>query len=238
MAYKYGVGLEFLRQMSSEDLNELVEVLKGKDNDKRFSENLSYNERFRMHYPKHSEYIELILEELQRYGGNTFANFVRNGGVLYAEILKDVCKKMKVSYSSHYPVEDIESALLFKIARNALENMNDGECKDLFKTLDVKTDNYTPQAVVMALQAAIKLGKFKSYQLTLSIVNTIWKAVFGRGANVICKQHSHKMDVCFCRPCRLDDFWNLGGCGYGRPGIQSYDTCRGANSLPKAKIYG
>ncbi|MGP1532868.1 MAG: DUF3944 domain-containing protein [Campylobacter sp.] len=33
MAYKYDIGLEFLRQMSNEDLNDLVEILKGKDND-------------------------------------------------------------------------------------------------------------------------------------------------------------------------------------------------------------
>lgn len=41
MAYKYDIGLEFLRQMKNEDLNDLVEILKGKDNDERISESLS-----------------------------------------------------------------------------------------------------------------------------------------------------------------------------------------------------
>ena len=60
MAYKYDIGLEFLRQMSNEDLNDLVEILKGKDNDERISESLSNDKKFIKHYPDHAQYIDLI----------------------------------------------------------------------------------------------------------------------------------------------------------------------------------
>jgi len=185
MAYKYDIGLEFLRQMSNEDLNDLVEILKGKDNDERISESLSNDKKFIRHYPDHAQYIDLILEEIQRYGGNTFVNIFRGGGVQYAEILEDVCKRMKVHYSPHYSIEDIELSLLLKITTDALEKMSEGERKELLKDLDIKTDKYTPQAVIMALQTAIKLGKFKAYQFTLVIVNAIWKAIFGKGLTII-----------------------------------------------------
>lgn len=181
MAYKYDLGLEFLREMSNEDLNDLVEILKGKDDDRRLTEELSINEKFKKYYPNHLEYIDLILEEIQKYGGNTFINMFRGGGVYYAEILKDVCSKMKVHYSEHYPIEDIELSLLLKIVSDALDKMSESERKELLKDIDIKTDSYTSQSVIIALQAAIKLGKFKVYQLTLIVVNAVMKALFGRG---------------------------------------------------------
>lgn len=83
MAYKYDQDLEFLRKMRSNELNELVEILKGKGGNNRISEEMTGNKLFKRYYPNHKKYINLILEELQCYGGNTFANIFRDGGVLY-----------------------------------------------------------------------------------------------------------------------------------------------------------
>ena len=41
MAYKFDEDLEFLRELKSSDLNELVKIQKGKDNDERMTEEFS-----------------------------------------------------------------------------------------------------------------------------------------------------------------------------------------------------
>ena len=47
MAYKYDEDLEFLRKLKSSDLNELVEILKGKNGEERISDFLSTNDLFK-----------------------------------------------------------------------------------------------------------------------------------------------------------------------------------------------
>jgi hypothetical protein len=76
VAYKFDEDLEFLRELKSSDLNELVDILKGKEGDERATESLSSNDLFKRFYPNHQEYIELILGELQLFGGNSFVNYV------------------------------------------------------------------------------------------------------------------------------------------------------------------
>lgn len=128
MAYRYDDDLEFLRKMKSSELNELVEILKGKEGNERFTEEMTSNELFKKHYPNHKKYINLILEEFQRYGGNTFTNVFRGGGVLYKKILCNVCNKMKVEYNKVQTVRLIELALLTKIlssiSEEDLQNFN------------------------------------------------------------------------------------------------------------------
>lgn len=114
MAYRRDNDLEFLRKMKSSELNELVEILKGKEGNERFTEEMTSNELFKKYYPNHKKYVNLILEELQLYGGNTFANIFRDSGVLYKKILCNVCDKMKVVYSKSQTVQLIELALLTK----------------------------------------------------------------------------------------------------------------------------
>ncbi len=78
--------------------------------------------------------------------------------------------------------------------------MRDGELRDFLKDIDVKTDSYAPQAVVVVLQTAIKLGKFKSYQLAVIIVNAVWKAVFGRGLTLVANSTLTKWMSVFAGP--------------------------------------
>ena len=94
MAYRYDEDLEFLRDVKSSDLNDLVDVLtKDKDGEKRITEYLTTNDLYKQYYPDHKKYIHIILNEIQTFGGNSFANAFRGGGVMYREILCDVCNK-------------------------------------------------------------------------------------------------------------------------------------------------
>lgn len=186
MGYKLDVDLEFLHDMKSKELNELVEVLiKDKDGELRFAEKITSNELYKIHSPNHSEYVDVILEEIQTFGGNSFANILRGGGVQYKEILCDVCDKMKVNYNKNSSTTRIEENLFMKILEDSIEKMSEKELKELLSTLNLKTTNYTKNAVMVGLQTAIKQGGFKSYKIAVIVANAVWKAIFGKGLTLV-----------------------------------------------------
>lgn len=184
MAYRHDNDLEFLSQICSEDLEDLVYcITHDKDGNSRLTEELTLSDRYKQHNPDHQKYWDLIAAEIQCFGANTFATLARGGkGVEYKEILMDVCDKMKVNYSKDSSTEKIENNLLMKILTDALEKMSPEELKNLAQAIGIKnTNNITPEAMVAAFQAIFRLGGFKSYQLTFIIVNAILKALIGRG---------------------------------------------------------
>lgn len=185
MAYRYDPDLEFLSTLKSEELNELVYILThDKDGNKRLTENLTLSDNYKRYYPDHNKYWDEIAEELQLFGGNTFVSYLfRKGqGVLYKEVLCDVCDKMKVNYNKNASTQQIEQNLLMKILTDALEKMSPEEIKNLGSEIGIEnTEKLTSQALTTIFIAVFKAGGFKSYQLTVIIVNAILKALIGRG---------------------------------------------------------
>ena len=187
MAYRYDPALDFLGELSSEELNELVYILThDKDGEKRYTEMLTVSDAYKHYYPDHHMYWKDIAAELQLFGGNTFINILRGGrGLEYKEILCDVCDKMKVNYNKDSSVEKIEENLLLKILRDALEDMSPMEITKLGQELGLdNTSNLNAQTMTSIFQIIFKLGGFKSYQLTTIIVNAVLKALIGRGLSV------------------------------------------------------
>ena len=184
MAYRYDPDLEFLESIKSEDLNDLVYCLThDKDGDSRITEELTLSSAYKTHNPDHHQYWNLIAAEIQCFGANTFATIFRGGkGVLYKEVLIDVCEKMKVNFNKDSSTEKIEENLLMKILTDAIEKMSPEELKELAEATGIKnTSGITPEAITGVFQAVFRAGGFKSYQLTLIIVNSILKAIIGRG---------------------------------------------------------
>jgi len=184
MGYRYDPDLEFLKNVKSEDLEQLVYILIYDPNDgnKRISEELSEKEKYIRYRPDHNKYWREIAEELQKYGGNTIANFMRGTGVLYKEILMDVCDELKVNYNKNSSTEMIENNLLMKILDKALEEMTEEERKELLNSIGLEnTTNFSKEALVGIFQAIFRAGGFKSYQLTVIVANAILKALIGRG---------------------------------------------------------
>ena len=154
-----------------------------KDGSKRLTEELTLSDSYKKHYPYHSLYWEEIAAEIQCFGGNTFANMFRGGkGVLYKEVLCDVCDKMKVNYNKNSPVERIENGLISKVLEDSLEKMSPDEIRRLATELGIKnTQNITKQVLLGSFQTIFRAGGFKSYQLTVIVVNAVLKALIGRG---------------------------------------------------------
>lgn len=187
MAYRTDSDLEFLSQCSDEDLNDLVYCLThDKDGSSRFTEELTKTKAYKKYNPSHSMYWKEIAAEIQCFGANSLFTLISGGkGALYKKVLCDVCDKMKVNYNKNSNVERIENALLSKVLEDALEKMSSNEIKQLATEIGIKnTQNITKQALLASFQTIFKMGGFKSYQLTLIVVNAILKALIGRGLSL------------------------------------------------------
>jgi uncharacterized protein YaaW (UPF0174 family) len=188
MAYRNDLDLLFLESISSEDLNDLVYCLThDKDGSVRFTEELTGSAAYKAFHPDHHKYWEEIAAEIQCFGGNTLANMARGGkGVLYKEILTDVCDKLKVNYNKNASTIKIEENLLMKILTDAIEKMSPEEVKQLAEAAGIKNSSAfaNSEAMIGVFQAVFRAGGFKSYQLTLIIVNAVLKALIGRGLSL------------------------------------------------------
>lgn len=187
MLYRYDADLVFLGKMQSEDLNDLVYCLThDKEGDTRLTEELTVTSEYKSHNPDHHQYWELIAAEIQGFGANTFATIFRGGrGVEYKEVLMDVCDKMKVSYNKYSSTEEIEGDLLVKILLEAIKGMSSLELKELADVAGVENaSDFTLEAMTGVFQAVFRVGGFKSYQLTVIIVNAVLKVLIGRGLSL------------------------------------------------------
>ncbi len=81
MAYKYDSDLEFLKRLSSSDLKDLFDTLVYDEyGTLRMNEELTNSTEYKRYGRDYAKYPTRIAEELQRYGGNSFANFFRDEG--------------------------------------------------------------------------------------------------------------------------------------------------------------
>ncbi|RDE96070.1 DUF3944 domain-containing protein [Aggregatibacter aphrophilus] len=187
MAYRHDPDLEFLSSLSYKELDDLVYLLThDKDGERRLTESLTQEDNYKKYYPDHTQYWKEIAAEIQCFGGNTFVNMFRGGGVSYKEILCDVCDKMKVNYNKDSSTKKIEQNLLLKILEDALEKMSPEEIEKLGKELGLEnTAKLTSQSLTAIFLAVFRAGGFKSYQLTLIIVNAVLKVLIGRGLPLV-----------------------------------------------------
>lgn len=184
MAYREDSDLIFLKDASNEDLDVLVEYLiKDEKQSPRLTENLTNSKEYKEHYPNHVLYWELIASEIQSYGGNTLVSIFRGGkGILYREILTDVCDKLKVQYLKTDKVEVIEMHILEKILKDSIENLSFKERQDFVNELGLETTDFSKQAVIIAMQSTLKIG---SVELATLVANSIMKIMLGRGLTIV-----------------------------------------------------
>lgn len=184
MAYREDNDLKFLGEMTSADLDDLVNsIIKDKDNSLRFTEELTNSKIYKDNHPNHSKYWKEIAAEIQCFGGNTIATLIRGGkGVLYREILLDACEKSKVNYNKNQATINIENQLLLKILGDAIDKMDESQRAEFAKTVGITNlKTFSPESLMAAFQIIFKAGGFQSYQLTLVIANGVSRALLGRG---------------------------------------------------------
>ena len=129
--------LSFLNRCDNDDLKLLSDfILIGKnkmwiekyihrEGNVRWSQRLTDKEIYKSNYPSNmSVLVPELIKQLQLYGGNSIFNIIRGHGVNYRSILIKVAKAQKVNFNSSQPTNLIETFLLQKILRTAIEKMN------------------------------------------------------------------------------------------------------------------
>ena len=88
---------------------------------------------------------------------------------------------MKVSFNKNSSVETIEMCLLQSVLLKTMEDMSDSDLKNLIEELDIRTTSFTKQAMMAAVQSAIRIGGFTSYKIAVIVANAVARALLGRG---------------------------------------------------------
>lgn len=175
-------NLKVLRKMKNDELKVLIQILLDKG---RVTEDLSSSELFRTCHESgnYAPCIDLVDEEIRRFGGNTIVNLFRGGGPEYKEIACDVCEKLDVEVDQSKRMREIDTALLKKVLTNMWEEMEDKDRRELLESLNIKitTDSNFKAEGLAALLTAFRSGGFASYQLTMIVVNAVAKMILGRG---------------------------------------------------------
>lgn len=163
---------------STDDLDALVGYITKKG---VISEALARSDAYKKYSPEHTQYADLIAEEIRDMGGNTFANCYRGYGPAYHEIVCDVAKKIGAPFNEKRDIETIENAILEKILEQALEEMTEQEKQEMLEAIGEKASFNKGSISSAALLTLFRAGGFKSYQLLMIIANAIAKAILGRG---------------------------------------------------------
>lgn len=174
MAYDKNLNT-VLENATDEELLPIVDYLC-----KKLSNFIEIDERYKKSPDKPTEYVDLIADEIRSMGGNSFANLVRGEGVSYHEVVCDVADKLKVPYNKNANVARIEECIMQKVFEDAWEKLSPEEREVVVHELspDVKVSK---AILTMSAQAIFKMGGFASYKISLIVVNSVSKALLGRG---------------------------------------------------------
>ncbi len=118
MGYIKDEDLEFLKDVNSNDLNRLVEILTTSK-----TEELTKKDIYKEFIPNHNIYWEEIVAEIQHFGGNTIANIARGRGVKYLEIIQDLCKAFDIKLEFENPTLDFNNSILSKVVTKVVDKV-------------------------------------------------------------------------------------------------------------------
>ncbi len=190
MAYRHDEDLEFLKRLSSNDLKDLFDVLVyDEDGTLIMNEELTNSTEYKTYGRDYAKYPTRIAEELQRYGGNSFANFFRGEGVLYKEILCDVCDHLKVNYNEKSETSLIEQNMLAKLLKDSLEKMSGREIKELGHELGMtnidEVIGENKQVLIASVLTLFQAGGSHSYALAISVADAMVRQTLGHGLSSV-----------------------------------------------------
>lgn len=175
--------ISVLEQADNEDLKTLCDIITlGKNGTPRISDSLTKTEAYKRNYPhRMPSLIPGMVKELGLYGGNSVVNFFKGEGADYSTILRKVAKRLKVSFRDSQSDEVIEGYMLQKIFDDMSDRLSDEELRTMAQEFGVKPLRYSRQAIVAALQIAIRRGGIYGLTWSMSVANVVARQAIGRG---------------------------------------------------------
>ena len=147
-------------------------------------------------FEKNKENLEnipaLIGAHILRAGGSFLGNQYRGSGPPYQEILRDVCKLMKVKVGERDDIIRMEERLLYELVERMWNDMSPEERKkavgeDILKKA-AKNAQYASEQdpwmlpfSVLATQIGAKLTGFIVYQVAVQVANLLARQLLGAG---------------------------------------------------------
>jgi len=180
LQYRYDDGLEFLQYVSNEELEFFVDLFQEKA---KLTQTLTSQKEYQNYFPDHKQYWELIAAELQYFGGNSFSNVVRKKGVLYKDIVIDICQRENINYDKNADVAHLEKLLVFEVLKKSIHQMDENDIKE-FKT---KWDIFAIEEIefLNALRKKIFTEKEFFKTITTDISNSLGKNLLKQGIKVV-----------------------------------------------------
>lgn len=179
--------LLFLRNCPNEELKRLCDFLTfDSDGNYRFSEELSCTDVYYENYPDNMQAMaDDVAEELLKFGSNTVMTFIHNGRPdSYEDVVRRVCRKMKVEVSNYDDAVDMEHALLQNVCETALRNMSDEEIDALADEIGLMKKDLRKQMKAGAILFAMKRFPQVFYRVVNYVVTRVMAFLGGRAAAV------------------------------------------------------
>ena len=175
--------IRVLEHSDNDDLRTLCDIITlGKDGSPRLNEGLTNKPVYEHNYPHNMRaLIPEIVKELSLYGGNTFVNILKGQGKPYSPILRKVARRLKVSFRDSQADEVIEGYMLHKLFDDMSDRLSDEELRTMAKEFGVKPLRYTRQAMVAAMQIAIRRGGVYGLSWSMNVANIVARQMVGRG---------------------------------------------------------
>lgn len=186
--YREDADLRFLGRCENEDLDLLVSLITRapRDNILRWTETLSGSDNYRRFYPAHRNYWQEIAAEIQTFGASSIASVFRGGkGVLYREVLCDICDHTGVKYRKEETTEAIELSLLMKMLEKSLSEMSPAELREFADSMGTELTAPTVPLILMAIQTAVRSSGFAACRLSVVMLSTLAKVVLGRTLPIV-----------------------------------------------------
>lgn len=186
-------NLEFLRNCSNTELQKLCDFLTFDSNGKyRISEQLTETDAYYRNYPDNMQGMTgEIAEELLKFGSNSIVTYFREGRPdSYEDVVRRVCKKMKVKVAITDNAVDMEHKLLQDVCETAINNMTPEELNALADEIGLAKKNINKQMMISALMLAMKrypqvFGRVVTYVVTRVLAFLAGRAAAATGAKVL-----------------------------------------------------
>ena len=139
--YRKDPDLEFLQLAEEDDLRVLTHYLTHDEKGEiRWTESLTSDSLYKDNADKpdrHKKCWQRIAAELQHFGGDSIVNKFRRKGVLYREIIADICSKQNIKLKQYFKVDEAEGRLLKHITKEAMKKMSEEEKVDFLNELGI-----------------------------------------------------------------------------------------------------
>lgn len=173
MKYRPDPDLDFIRNCTSEELDNLVNVLlRNEEGQARSIVQLPNHPLYKQHAPHHSSYWEAIAGEIQRYGSNPLAALARAGrGKHYIKILDNICGRFSVKYLPDSSVEIMERELCRAIFFRAIQHVSSKDWPCICDAFRISPDPMNLENLRQTILESIRLNESGECLLTLVVAH-------------------------------------------------------------------